>query len=282
MRLAVSNIAWPREQDEAVAGVLADLGVTGIEIAPTKVWPNPLDATVVEIDEHRRWWADLGFEIAGAQALLFGRPELTLFESAETRRKTLDYLRGIVRLCSRLGARVLVFGSPKNRRVGDQPSEAVRETAIQFFGSLSQFATDEGACVVLEANPAEYGADFVTTAAEAVALVRAVDHPGFWLHLDTACMTLAGDPVADTFAAGGNLLRHFHVSEPQLAAPGPGGAVDHRAFATALARHGYSGWVSVEMRQPEPFDLGHFAAAVRWVRDQYFGIGLHAPARLAT
>ena len=39
MKLAVSNIAWPREQDAAVADLLAGLGVTGIEVAPTKISP---------------------------------------------------------------------------------------------------------------------------------------------------------------------------------------------------------------------------------------------------
>lgn len=271
MKLAVSNIAWPREQDEAVAGVLAGLGVTGVEVAPTKVWPDPLAATDAGIDAYRRWWADRGFEIAGAQALLFGRPELTVFESAETRRRTLDYLRRIVRLCSRLGAQSLVFGSPKNRRVGQTDRDTAQTVAVEFFGRLAEFAQSDGTCVVLEANPPVYGADFVTMAAEAVELVRAVDHPGFRLHLDTGCMTLAADPIRDTFDDGFDLLHHFHASEPQLAPPRSSAAVDHPAFAAELVRHGYAGWVSVEMRQPEPFDLDHFAAAVRWVRDQYGG-----------
>jgi len=40
MKLAVSNIAWPREQDAAVADLLREHGVRGIEVAPTKVWPT--------------------------------------------------------------------------------------------------------------------------------------------------------------------------------------------------------------------------------------------------
>jgi len=121
MKLAVSNIAWPMEHDAAVADVLRGLGVTGIEVAPTKVWPRPLEATDAEIDAYRRFWDDRGIAIAAAQSLLFGRPDLTLFESDDTQRRTLEYLTGIIRLCGRLGAGALVFGSPKNRRVGSMP-----------------------------------------------------------------------------------------------------------------------------------------------------------------
>jgi D-psicose/D-tagatose/L-ribulose 3-epimerase len=52
--------------------------------------------------------------VFAAQALLFGRRDLTLFDDADTRQRTLDYLCIMVRVCARLGARALVFGSPKN------------------------------------------------------------------------------------------------------------------------------------------------------------------------
>ena len=269
MKLAVSNIAWPREQEAAVADLLREHGVAGVEVAPTKVWPNPLAATESEIDAYRRSWNDRGIEVVAAQALLFGKPELTVFDSVETRAKTLAYLAGIVRLGARLGAGALVFGSPKNRRVGNGSPHQARAVAKEFFRELGKIAADAGTAVVLEANPPEYGADFVTRAAEAVELVKAVDHPGFRLHLDTGCMTLAKDPIGDTFDAGFALTRHFHVSEPNLDRPGTPGKVDHPAFAAELKRRGYSHWVSLEMREPKPFTPGALADAVRWLKQVY-------------
>lgn len=269
MRLAVSNIAWPVEQDAEVAGVLHDLGVTGIEIAPTKIWPRPLEATDAEFDAYRRAWNDRGIEIVAAQSLLFGRPDLTLFDSHDTRQQTLEYLTGIIKLCARLGARALVFGSPKNRRVGPKPRLVVWPDAVSFFWRLADIAEAAGTAVVIEANPPEYGADFITRAAEAIELVSALKHPGFRLHLDTACTTLASDPIRETFDAGIPWLRHFHVSEPNLDPPGASGRVDHTAFAAELARRGYAGWVSLEVREPTPFTLDGFAALVRWFTERY-------------
>ncbi len=273
MKFAVSNIAWLFAGQEAVLAALRDLGVSAVEVAPTKLFPDPSAVTPAEADAARGQWADQGFSIVAAQALLFGKPELTLFESAEARERTLDYLARVLAVCGRLGAGACVFGSPKNRRRGGVPEAEARNTAVSFFRRLAAHAADAGTAVVLEANPPRYGADFVTRAAEAIELVRAVDHPAFRLHLDTACMAIAGDPIAAAFDAGVPLLGHFHVSEPDLATPGPNGAVDHAAFAAELLRCGYGGWVSLEMREPTPFTAEALAAAVRFVQ------GVYAPVR---
>lgn len=269
MRLAVSNIAWPATEQAAVLPALRELGVTGVEVAPTKLFPDPSAVTAADADAARRWWADQGFAVVAAQALLFGKPDLTLFDSAETRERTLDYLGRVLATCGRLGAGACVFGSPKNRRRGDVPEVTARDTAVSFFRRLAAHAADAGTTVVMEANPPRYGADFVTRAAEAIGLVRAVDHPAFRLHLDTACMTLADDPVGATFDAGFPLLDHFHVSEPDLAPPAAGGAVDHAAFAAELKQRGYAGWVSLEMREPTPFALDTLVNAVRFTHALY-------------
>ncbi len=268
MKLAISNIAWPIECDASVADILVELDIAGIEVAPTKIWPNPLTATDIEIDAYRDIWNQRGIEIVAAQALLFGRPDLTLFDNADVRRKALNYLRDVVRLCARLGARSLVFGSPKNRRVESREPIAVWNEAVEFFGRLGELATAEGAVVVMEANPPEYGADFVTRAAEALALVRAVNHPGFQLHLDTACMTLAGDDPTQSISEAASELAHFHISEPQLIPIGAG-TVDHARFGSLLAKFGYDGWGSIEMKQINPFDVQSIRQAIGLVQADY-------------
>lgn len=268
MKIAISNIAWPIERDAAVADTLVDLGVSGIEVAPTKLWPAPLEASTEQIDSYRRFWNSRGISIVAAQALLFGKPDLTLFENPEIRKRTLDYLSSIIRVCARLGANSLVFGSPKNRRVGDRERNIVWGEAVDFFQQLAGVASEAGTAIVMEANPPEYGADFITKATEALELVRAVNHSGFRLHLDTACMMMAGDDANDVIHSAGPLVAHFHASEPQLAPVG-GGPVDHARFAAALAAARYNGWVSIEMRQVEPFDIQSIRHAVLRVQVAY-------------
>jgi sugar phosphate isomerase/epimerase len=147
------------------------------------------------------------------------------------------------------------------------PFDPAWPIAVEFCGRLAEIAAREGTVIVLEANPPEYGADFVTRASEALAMVRAVDHPGLRLHLDAACMTLAGDdPSIITDAR--QELKHFHASEPNLAPLGSAG-VAHQLFATRLQSIGYTGFVSIEMREVEPFRLDSLRDAVRLAQREY-------------
>lgn len=270
MKLAISNIAWPAGRDAEVADLLAEQQVTGVEIAPTKIRPDPLNATERELDAYRTFWSERGIEIVAAQALLFGKPELMLFESADVRGKTLAYLEKIVRLCGRLGCGALVFGSPKNRRVGDLDRAVAWDAAVEFFGRLGETAVACDTAIVMEANPAEYGADFIMRAEEAAALVAAVNHAGFRLHLDSACMTMAGDEPERVIPQVASQLRHYHISEPQLAPIGTGG-VDHARFARALRAIGYAGWASIEMRTVEPFQIDDLRRAIEHAKGDYCG-----------
>jgi sugar phosphate isomerase/epimerase len=247
MRLAISNIAWPAGADETVLPWLHDEGFTGVELALTKVWPEPAQASAQEVARCRAWWESRGFRIVALQALLFGKPGLTIFDSPQVRRNTLDYLRAIITQAGRLGAKALVFGSPGNRKRRGLTAEEALALAVPFFREVGEFAGEHGVVFCIEPNPAEYGCDWVTNAAQASVVVDAVASAGFALHLDTAAMKLAGDS-AEVVREAGTRCQHFHVSAPFLHCV-PGGDVPHEAFAAALEHSGYSGWVSIEMSE---------------------------------
>ena len=250
MTLVVSNIAWAPEEDPAVASALAPLGVTAVEIAPTKVFPDPPVAADAEVDRYLAFWGDHGIDVVAFQSMLFGRPELTLFDDDAVRARTAERLAGFLRLAGRMGAGPLVFGSPKNRRVppGMSQQEAF-DLAAGFFEGIARVAEDSGAVLCIEPNPPDYECDFVTVAAEGRRLVEAVDRPGFGLHLDAAGLTLAGDDLRTAIEQSPR-LDHFHASAPFLAEL-EDEVVDHASAAAALAGSGYTGHVSIEMR-PSP------------------------------
>ncbi len=270
MRLAVSNIAWPAEADDEAAAVLAACGAGGVEIAPTKVWPRPTEASADSVAAYRRRWEDRGLPIAAMQALLFGRDDLTLFADPATRTRTADYLRLIIDLAAGLGATALVFGSPKNRARGELSQSEAEAIAVPLFRDLGRHAAARGVEFCIEPNPTQYRCDFVTTSAEAAAFVSKVDQDGFGLHLDVGGMTLAGEDPQQTFADAGGRWRHLHVSEPFLTPIGSGDT-DHAAVAAALGRSGFGGWVSIEMREAtgETGWREPLAQSIRLVRATY-------------
>ncbi len=254
----MSAIAWEPPEDEAVARILLEHGVGGVELAPGKIFSRPDAAEDAEIAACRAAWETRGLPIVALQALLFGRPDLTVF--GEGRERTLQYLSGVARLGARLGAGALVFGSPRNRARGALPMADAWRSAVSFFRALGSAAAKAGTCVCIEPNPPRYGADFITNSEEALRLVEEVALPGFGLHLDAACALLAGEDFPERLRASAHVLRHVHLSEPDLAPVREGGSLDLQSIAAALRDIGYGGWVSVEMR-PAGLEAVRAAAA---------------------
>ncbi len=268
MKLCISNIAWPEEASDEVADLLREEKVTGIEVAPTKLLGPPAEATDADIEAKRNHWQSIGLPIVAAQALLFGRNDLLLFADPQTRRNTLEHLKRVVRGVGKLGAKAQVFGSPKNRFRGSVSMSEAWPIAIEFFRELGEAAVAFDTQVVLEANPVEYGADFLTNTVDTLQLVRDINHPGIALHIDTACMYMAGDDPESLMKEAGALFRHFHVSERNLGLVGST-PFPHEQFARALKSVDYQGWISIEMRAPEPFTIDAIRKVVRLVRETY-------------
>jgi len=252
VRLAVSNIAWPGDAENEVLGCLWTRGIKGIEVAPTRWWPDWKGMSIEGAPSFGRRYSELGFATPSMQAILFARPMDKLFGNDAERESLTDHLRVCADLAAAIGAKSLVFGAPKNRELNGTPTDKAFDMARELFSEIAPHYEKLDVCLCLEANPTQYGCQFMINSAEAAKLVRAVDSPGIRLHLDTACMYLAGEDLGDAIQRSADVLRHFHVSEPFLGsfeAP----VVDHSRAAACLRAQGYGGWISLEMRQaPEP------------------------------
>jgi sugar phosphate isomerase/epimerase len=248
MKLAFSNIAWSADEDPAVLGVLRANQVQGIEVAPTRLWPNWEGATPEAAAAYAQTMREVGFETPSLQSLLFGRADLQVFGSATQQADLITHLARVAELAAAMQAKVLVFGSPKNRDRGELSAAQAMQHAARFFRQAGQVCADVGVTLAMEANPTYYNCNFVTRWQEAEELVRTCNHPGVGLHLDTACTVLAGDDPVAAVPQVADILVHVHMSEPDLG-PFCGPRTDHRAVGDALRAVGYTGWCSVEMRR---------------------------------
>ncbi len=270
MKLVVSNIAWTNEEEPAVAELLRSLGVRYVEIAPTKKWDDPTQAAAEDIKACKAFWQSYGIEIVAFQSMLFNRPDLKLFDRDDNRQATLGYLKKFIGVAGLFDARVMVFGSPKNRQRGDLTLEQAEQIAVSFFDELGTVAQAASTVFCVEPNAPQYACDFVTTAKEGIALVQAVGNPGFGLHLDIACMTLAGDDVVESIKAAAPYLRHFHISSPMLEQVEARQDVAHEQAAQALRDIGYDQYVSIEMRPAATGEnLARVETAVRFAQGIY-------------
>jgi sugar phosphate isomerase/epimerase len=263
--LSVSNIAIPPHALESAIELLNELEITAVEIAPYNVFGR-WDVATADIAAFRRRLADRGLRCVAMQGIVFNAGAVHLFASPEAREALHRHLALVARMAGTIGAAACVFGAPKLRDPGAlSPTEAA-EIAIDFFKRIGPVFASEGATLTIEPNARHYGCRFITTTAEAMPLLDAIDTPGVALQIDTGTFFLEKEQP-ELVEKAARYATHAHVSEPDLAPLGTSG-VDHRLLADALRRSGYQRSLSIEMRAVNDWPSA-LRRAVALVRETY-------------
>ena len=202
-----------------------------------------------------------GLVVSGLHWLLVKPQGLSITDDdPAVRAATTQVMCDLTLLCGELGGDVLVHGSPKQRWLPDDPAAAteVRGWAIDAFAAAGEAARANGVTYCIEAL-APPNANFVTTVAEAAAIVDDIANPALRTMIDTGAARAnpAEAPVEELID---RWLPSGHVAHIQLrdrTRRGPGqGADTFGGVLDTLARHHYAGWLAVE-----PIELAPDGAA---------------------
>lgn len=246
---------------------LADLGYTGIEVAPFTLAARPRDVSAERRRELRTIATDHGLEIIGLHWLLAKTEGLHLTTAdVVTRRRTTDYLLELTDLCGDLGGNVMVFGSPAQRNLEPGVSrEAAYGNAAEVFRAAMPRMAERGVSLCMEPLTTKE-TNFCNSCADAFELIGLVDHPNFVLHQDVKAMLGEGRSLPALIHKYAPITRHFHVNDSNLLGPGMG-ETDYHPILAALLESGYSGWVSVEVFDYSP-GAEHIAReSIRYMRE---------------
>ncbi len=241
------NWDWKRQ-----CQFIADLGYTGIELAPFTQAPRITDVSAAKRQDLRSQAEEHGLTICGLHWLLAKTEGLHLTTNDRSvREATTKYLIELGKACADFGGTFMVFGSPAQRNLqsGVSREQAYANAAEVFRAALPAFA-DRGVKIAMEPlTPLE--TNFVNTCAEAVELMERVGHPNLVLHQDVKAMLSEPTPIPELIAKYAPITGHFHVNDDNLLGPGMG-RTDYRPIVKALLETGYSGWVSVEVFDYKP------------------------------
>lgn len=248
---------------------VGEAGYDGIELAPFTLADSVTDLGPAERETIRSVAEEAGLEIVGLH-WLFVSPEglHVTTDDAHTRARTIAYMRALIRFCGDVGGKVMVIGSPKQREV--QEGVSYRAAWQRFVGMIEasvDLAAERGVTLCIEALPPDQ-TNFCTSLAEAVEMVRQVDHPAFQTMFDVHNARLEAEPLPDLVHHYMPYIEHVHVNEMDGGYPGSG-EVDFGAILSALRQEAYTGYVSAEVFDNSPgaeqiarATLAHLTAAL--------------------
>jgi sugar phosphate isomerase/epimerase len=252
MKFAICNETFQGWEWGASCRFVAEAGYNGIEIAPYTLAEDVRMLTPETRRSIRRIAEDAGLEIAGLHWLLVSPRGLSVTSANEALRKaTSEYLVALADFCHDVGGRIMVFGSPNQRRIPEgETAEIAAERFLVSVRPALDRAAEYGITLCLEPLPPPE-ANFLLTLAEAAALIRRLDHPAAKTILDVKSASAEAHPVPDLIARYAPLLAHVHANDANRRGPGFG-RTDFGPILRALNAVRYAGYVSVEVFDYSP------------------------------
>jgi D-psicose/D-tagatose/L-ribulose 3-epimerase len=269
----------PFEQQCAMA---AALGYDGLEVAPFTLAANPLDITDGQAGAYRRMAEDAGLAIFGLHWLLVAPTGLSIVSGdAQVRDQTVGVMQRLVELCSLMGGRYLVHGSPKQRSVPPGSSrEQALERARDCFARVAATAASRGVTYCVEPLSTRE-TDLINTVAEAARLVDEIGSPGLKTMIDcSAAGQTETDPIPalmQRWMRTGHIA-HVQVNDPNRRGPGQGGMRFVPIIEMLLrmkAQGHYQGIVAVEPFDYLPDGPGCAARAIGYLEGIVEGLAPH-------
>jgi len=246
MKFAICNETFRNHDFAGTCAEAARHGYTGLEVAPYTM------GNIDKIDE--KYAAalggvirDHGLEMVGFHWLLARTEGIHLTHpDPKVHKRTFEYTQHLIDVCSTMGGKVMVWGSPDQRTL--EPSWSMSEAkmrVVDFFQRLTPHLSDAGVTIALEFLGANE-TNFLNTSAEAIDMLKKIDSPQVRLQLDVKAMASDHRPISEVVKESLGWVVHVHANDPNLAGPGMGD-VRFPQIADALTKGGYKGWLSVEV-----------------------------------
>ena len=280
MRVVLCNEVI-RELDFASQCMFAQkLGYYGLEIAPFTLDENPHLIRANRRAELRRMATDAGISITGLHWLLVAPKGLSIVSPDNVlRRKTIDVILGLIDLCSDLGGKIIVHGSPMQRNIlPDDSVELAWERAQDVFSAVVEAVRSAGIVYCIEPL-AQTDTNFINSVEQAAKLVQSINSPAFQTMIDTSAArteSLSTPDLIDRWMPTG-IIKHIHFNDPNRLGPGQGNT-RFSMIAAALRRQNYSGLVGVEPFEYIPDGCASAARAMGYIQGVFEELMTEVPS----
>lgn len=165
---------------------------------------------------------------------------------AAVRQAALERLRWAIDMTAAIGGNILAgpFHSPLGVFSGTGPTEDEKKWGADVLRKGAEHAASTPVRLAVEYLN-RFECYFLTTAADAAALVDRVDHPSFGTMYDTFHANIEEKSPGQAVASLGKRMIHVHISESDRGTPGTGMVHWDESFR-AIRKTGYDGWLTIE------------------------------------
>ncbi|MDA9084803.1 sugar phosphate isomerase/epimerase [Candidatus Pelagibacter sp.] len=214
MKLLISNLAWNYDENEKFIKLLKKNKITNLEFAPSKLLQNNFKSKNLIITKN--FWKKNGIKLYSMQSILYGIDDCFLFGSKKQRSNFIKEIFKKIDLAKKLGVKVIVFGSPTNRKRFKKKKNILDKIFLDTLKKVASYTAKKKIYFCLEANPKIYKSEYLNYTKDALKIVKRINNKYLMINLDLSTVIQNKETINDLINQNIKYIKHVQISVPYL------------------------------------------------------------------
>ena len=248
MKLLISNLAWNFDENEKILGLLKKNKIKNLEFAPSLLLQNNLKNK--NLIDTRKFWHKKKIKLYSMQSILYGVNNCFIFGDKKQRFNFIKEIFKKIDLAKKLGVKVIVFGSPFNKKRFKKKKFILDKIFISTFKKIALYANNKKIYFCLEANPKIYKSEYLNYTNEALKVVKIINNKYLMINLDLGTIIQNKERIDNLINQNIKYIKHVQISVPYLL-----NVLKHKKKINELIKllkfNKYKNNISIEMTRPK-------------------------------
>jgi sugar phosphate isomerase/epimerase len=213
MKIGISNLSWLKKDNFKIINY-SNKKINFLEYSYhnlIRFHPN------LSLKEIRKFYSKNMTPLYSMQSLLYKTKDCYIFGNRSQRKNFIKELKNKISLAKKLKTKILVFGSPKNKKnISSFNKKQMAEIFESTFFQLAEYSKKKNICICIEANPKFYKNDFLIYTKDALNIVKKINSPNIRLNFDLGTAISNGEEYKNLLSKNLKFVGHIQISLPKL------------------------------------------------------------------
>ena len=264
MNLTISNLSWDFSDNELITKLLKKKKISFIEFSPDLLLNNNFKK--INKLKIKKFWDSKSIKLYSMQSILYNIENAYLFGNSIQRKNFLEEIKKKISLSKYFGTKIIVFGSPKNRKTFNKKKFLLNKYSIQIFKKIANYSKKKNILFCLEANPKIYKSEYLNYTIEAIKLIKKINNSHLRINLDLSTMIANKENIEKIVGENINLIKHAQVSVPYLSDIFKF-KKEIKKFIKILKKNNYKSAISIEMLKNKKTNIAEIEKRIDFVQN---------------
>tara|TARA_B100000795_G_scaffold267937_1_gene253800 strand:- start:5409 stop:6209 length:801 start_codon:yes stop_codon:yes gene_type:complete len=266
MKLLISNLAWNFDENQKILSLLKKNKIENLEFAPSLLLQKNLKNK--NLIDTKKFWLTGNVKLYSMQSILYGVNNCFIFGNKKQRSNFIKEIFKKIDLAKKLGIKVIVFGSPINKKIFKKKKIVLDKIFINTFKKIALYANKKKIYFCLEANPKIYKSEYLNYTNEALNVVRIINNKYLMVNLDLGTIIQNKEKIDNLINQNIKYIKHVQISVPYLF-----NVLKYKKKINELIRllkfNKYNNNISIEMTRPKKDTFKTIQKTITYIKNLF-------------